>query len=120
MTYARNDAVGRYGEQVAAAHLREAGMVILATRWSCRYGEIDLIALDAGAVVFCEVKTRTNDRYGTPAEGVSSLKAARLRRAAALYLQSHDLGDVAVRMEVVSVRIPPRGSAVVERTSGVA
>lgn len=120
MTHARNEAVGRYGENVAAEHLRSQGLEILAARWTCRYGEIDLVARDGTTIVFCEVKTRTSQRFGTPVEAVSAQKAARLRKAAALYLQRHEPEAAGVRLDVVSVRIPSRGAPVVERICGVA
>jgi putative endonuclease len=120
MTYARNDAVGRYGEDVAARHLESLGMTILERRWTCRWGELDLVARDGGTVVFCEVKTRTSSRHGTGFEAVSGRKAARLRRAASAWLQGQEVQPEAVRIDVVSVRIPRRGGPVVERVSGVA
>ena len=46
MTYARNKAIGTFGEQVAAEHLKRLGMVILARNWTCRFGEIDIVARD--------------------------------------------------------------------------
>ena len=120
MTRARNDAVGLYGEQVAAEHLRSLGMVILAHRWTCRWGEIDLVARDGSTLVVCEVKTRTGSSHGTAFESVTPSKAARLRRLSAAWLQAHDVHPPAVRIDVVSVQVPRRGAAVVERICGVA
>ncbi len=120
MTHARTAAVGRYGEQVAAQHLEREGLVILARRWTCRWGELDIVARDGTTTVFCEVKTRTSDRHGTGLEAVSSQKVARLRRAAHAWLQAHDAGSDAVRIDLVSVRVPRRGAPVVERVRGVA
>jgi putative endonuclease len=102
------DAVGRYGEDVAAAHLRAAGMVILARNWRCRQGELDIIADDGGALVFCEVKTRSTVRFGTPVEAVSAVKAARIRRLAISWLiENRESADAAywpqLRFDVVSV-----------------
>lgn len=120
MSYARNQAVGEFGERLAADHLRAAGMAVLARNWTCRYGEIDIIARDGQTLVVCEVKTRTNDDFGSPLEAVGPTKAARLRRLAAHWLQVHGLEPPAVRIDVVSVLVPPRGSARVERITGVA
>ncbi|TCJ00299.1 YraN family protein [Aeromicrobium sp. IC_218] len=120
MTYARNKALGGYGERVAADHLVAQGMVILARNWTCRYGEIDLVARDGSTLVVCEVKTRTSETHGSPFEAVSATKAARLRRLASHWLEVHDLHPPAVRIDVVSVRLPRRGAPVVERVTGVA
>jgi putative endonuclease len=120
MTYARNKALGDYGEDVAVAHLRSAGMVILARQWSCRFGEIDIVARDGSTLVICEVKTRSSTRYGTPLEAVSGRKAMRLRRLAMHWLEVHDIDPPSVRIDVVSVVKPERGAAIVERIAGVA
>jgi putative endonuclease len=49
------DAVGRFGERLAADHLRAAGLTILATNWRCPAGELDIIARDGATLVFVEV-----------------------------------------------------------------
>lgn len=51
-------ALGRYGEELAARRLAEAGMTVIARNWRCRSGEIDIVARDGDALVVCEVKTR--------------------------------------------------------------
>lgn len=120
MTYARNKALGDYGESIAAAHLRSLGMVILARQWTCRFGEIDIVARDGATLVICEVKTRTSTRYGTPLEAVTGHKAVRLRRLAMHWLEVHDVEPPSVRIDVVSVLVPTRGAPSVERIAGVA
>ena len=112
------DAVGRYGEDVAARHLTDAGLHILARNWRCREGEIDIVATERGALVFCEVKTRRGVGFGLPAEAITRRKADRLRRLAYLWLQEHPGGGVDVRFDVVSVLRPPTGAAVVEHLRG--
>ena len=52
------DAVGAYGERVAARALGDAGLSIIEQNWRCATGEIDIVALDGATLVFCEVKTR--------------------------------------------------------------
>ena len=108
------DAVGRYGEDVAARHLVDAGLKIVERNWRCAEGEIDIIAVDRGALVFVEVKTRSSDRCGVPAEAVTRRKADRLRRLALLWLREHPAGGVDVRFDVVSVLRRTSGAAVVE------
>jgi len=108
------DAVGRYGEDVAARHLTDAGLQILTRNWRCPEGEIDIVAIERRALVFCEVKTRSSDRFGVPAEAVTRRKADQLRRLAYLYLQQHPAGGVEVRFDVVSVTRSVAGAAVVE------
>jgi putative endonuclease len=96
------DAVGRYGEEVAAAFLTAAGMRIVERNWRCPAGEIDIVAEDGAVVVVCEVKTRSSLRFGDPAEAVHPAKAARLRRLGATWLAAHGRGREA-RYDVVTV-----------------
>ena len=120
MTYARNKALGDFGEGVAAAHLQSIGMVVLARNWSCRFGEIDIVARDGSALVICEVKTRSSTTYGGSFEAITGHKAARLRRLAMHWLEVHDVDPPSLRIDVVSVVVPARGAPVVERIAGVA
>jgi putative endonuclease len=108
------DAIGRYGENVAVAHLCDAGLEILARNWRCEEGEIDIVARERGAIVFCEVKTRSSVRFGTPAEAVGRRKADRLRRLAYLWLLDHPAFGADVRFDVVSVLRSERGAAIVD------
>ena len=108
------DGVGRYGEDVAVRHLTEAGLRVLARNWRCAEGEIDIVALERGAIVICEVKTRSSAVCGLPVEAVTRKKADRLRRLAALWLQENPAGGADVRFDVVSVMRQPAGAAVVE------
>jgi putative endonuclease len=44
---AAKDALGRRGEDLAAAYLAEQGLVVLDRNWRCRLGELDIVATDA-------------------------------------------------------------------------
>lgn len=112
-------AVGRHGEDVAAAHLVAAGWTVLDRNWCCREGELDLVALDGTELVAIEVKTRRSARFGPPAEAVTRQKLARIRRLTALWLAAHDVRPASVRVDVVAVVLPGRGAAEVEHLVGV-
>jgi putative endonuclease len=108
------DAVGRFGEDVAARHLEAAGLEILARNWRCREGELDLIARDGAQVVFVEVKTRSSLAYGTPAEAVHRVKSARIRQLALRWiLEQRERGGTqfwtALRFDVITVVRSPSG-----------
>lgn len=92
---------GRDGED-AAAELYEAEGFEVARNFRAGRIEVDLVARKSGLVVFCEVKTRSSDRWGLPAEAVTPAKQARIRRAAAAWLAQHRPGPVEVRFDVVS------------------
>jgi putative endonuclease len=65
----------------------EQGYEIVEQNWRIADGEIDLVARRDGVLVFCEVKTRTSDRFGTAAEAVTATKQRRIRRLATTYLR---------------------------------
>ena len=81
--------LGSRYEEKAAACLEQRGWRILERNYRCRQGEVDLICRDGGYLVFVEVKYRSDDRFGAPAEAVDGRKQARIRGAAAYYLYSH-------------------------------
>ncbi|MBT8225219.1 MAG: YraN family protein [Dactylosporangium sp.] len=113
-----NDAVGAYGERVAVRHLLNQGMELLERNWRGTIGEIDIIAQDGDALVFCEVKTRRSERFGQPVEAVRPAKARRIRHLAAQWLAGRGVGRSQVRFDVVSVRPQPSGPARVEHLRG--
>ncbi|MHB9145359.1 MAG: YraN family protein [Symbiobacteriia bacterium] len=103
--------LGLEGEELAAAYLMAQGYRLLARNYRCRFGELDLVAVDQGEVVFVEVKTRRSQAFGTSAEAVSAQKQARLLRLADRFLQERGLFDAACRFDVVAVDAsvtPPR------------
>ena len=107
-------AVGAYGERLAERHLVAQGLVVLARNWRCAEGEVDLILRDGENVVFCEVKTRRGDAYGTPAEAIRPVKVRRLRRLAALWLTQSGVRPHEIRFDVVAVLPQPRGATKIE------
>ncbi len=113
------DAVGRYGENVAASYLARAGWEVVDRNWRGPSGEVDIVALDGSELVVVEVKTRSGDGFGHPAEAVTPAKLARLRRLAAQWLDAHDLHPASVRIDVIAVRTSRRGAADVEHLTGV-
>ncbi|MDQ1732351.1 MAG: putative endonuclease [Pseudonocardiales bacterium] len=97
------DVLGRYGEQIAAHCLADAGLQILETNWRCARGEIDILARDGATLVICEVKTRSSVAFGDPAEAVSRAKSQRLRTLATMWLSGQSDHFDALRFDVVSV-----------------
>lgn len=115
-------ALGRRGEDVAAAHLSARGLTVLARNWRCREGELDLVASGGGRLVVAEVKTRSGTGYGLPAEAVTAAKASRIRRLAQRWLAEHHeaggSGFAEVRFDVVAVLAVPGAAPRVEHYEG--
>jgi putative endonuclease len=115
----RRRQLGRFGEAYAARHLVERGMVVLDRNWRCDAGEIDLVLRDGRVLVVCEVKTRSSNAYGSPLEGVTPVKAERLRRLAARWLADHRVRPDEGRIDLVGVLAAPGRSPLVEHVAGV-
>jgi putative endonuclease len=80
--------LGRAGERLAAEHLERLGYAIVARNHRTRYGEIDLVAADADALVFVEVKTRRG--RGRPWDALDDRKQRQVRRMGVAYLSEVD------------------------------
>ena len=121
MTMLTRAEIGALGERLAADHLIGLGLRIVARNWRCRYGELDLIAVDPVAitVIFVEVKTRTGDGFGGLAQAVTAQKARRLRRLAGIWLAAQDRRWAAVRIDVIGVRIGRRRTPELTHLQGV-
>jgi len=115
----RRQALGAYGERLAAEHLVAAGMVLLDRNWRCDEGELDLVLRDGRALVGCEVKTRTSFSHGSPHEAVTDAKLARLQRLVLRWIEAHEVRPPDVRIDLVAVLRPDRGRALVEHVRGI-
>jgi putative endonuclease len=87
---------------------------VLDRNWRCPDGELDLIARDPTRLVFCEVKTRSSEEFGTPAEAVTPAKKARVRALARRWQDEHGVRAPELRLDVVSVLAPPGGPVQLE------
>lgn len=96
-------ALGSYGENLAARWYEQHGYVVVDRNWRCREGEIDLVLLRGRVLVFCEVKTRSSDAYGSPASAVTSTKQARLRKLGLRWIDAHDVRPSGLRFDVACV-----------------
>ncbi|SCL32199.1 YraN family protein [Micromonospora inyonensis] len=114
----RSQAVGAYGERCAVRHLIGAGLRPVARNWRCPDGEIDIIAWDGDILAFCEVKTRRDGSFGSPAEAVVPAKARRLRGLAVRWLAETGTRADDLRFDVLSVHLSAAGAARVEHLKG--
>jgi putative endonuclease len=99
--------LGRRGEDLAARYLEDnKHLVVLSRNWRCCEGELDLVAASGRTLYFCEVKTRTNTDFGTPAEAVTDAKARRIRRLAHRWMHRYGVHGCELRFGIVSVLWP--------------
>lgn len=96
--------LGKKGEKEARIYLQRNGYQILETNWRYGHNEIDIIAQNAQFIVFCEVKTRSSSKHGSPAEAVDDRKQKFMVDAAEAYLIEKKL-DIEIRYDIISVII---------------
>lgn len=101
--------LGDRGEAMAAEFLQEKGYTIVETNFLVREGEIDLIAREKDELVFIEVKTRTNARFGSAIESITPQKQERLFLAVQQYLLQQNLAlDGLWRIDMIAIDLQTR------------
>jgi putative endonuclease len=93
---------GEAAEAMACRYLEQQGLRLIRHNYRCRAGEVDLIMQDGEQLVFVEVRSRRNSRYGTPAESITKTKQKRLYKAAAHYLLS-SRSNAPCRFDVIAI-----------------
>ncbi|GEM_PF-425757 len=96
---------GRAAEEAAALHLEREGWSIRERNWSCRTGELDLIAVKDDLLLFVEVRSRSGSGFGLPAESVDARKIQKVRHTAEVYLHRFGLSDRRIRFDVIAVML---------------
>lgn len=95
---------GTEGETAAVSHLLLHGADILMRNFRCRYGEIDIIALEGSCYLVVEVKTRNKRRQGYAGEAVDYRKQWKICRAFDYFRIRFKLADdIPVRFDVIEV-----------------
>jgi putative endonuclease len=102
---------GRWGEQQAVRMLKTKRHRLLGRRVRVgRHDEIDIITEHRDTLVFVEVKTRRNEKYGRPFSSVNAAKRRCLSRAAVAYLKRKKIKPEFIRFDVVEVIGEPGGA----------
>lgn len=105
--------LGKEGEKIAESYLGKKGYRLVRRNYRCPVGELDLIVLDRRVIVFVEVKTRTDDRFGVPLESVHRKKQQKMIKTALFFLSQHRLHHREARFDVIGVSFAA-GEPVVE------
>lgn len=101
---------GIWGELYAVRWLRDRGYDIISSNYTCRVGEIDIVASDGKMLFFVEVKTREASTDRRPMEAVDEFKTERMKKAAGLFMSSFEL-DLPSRFDVAEVYISRSGES---------
>ena len=108
---------GRQAERIALGYLVERGLVLSATNFRCRHGEIDLVMRDERCLVFVEVRYRNANRFADATVSVDARKQRRIMRTASAYLGRHPhMADLPVRFDVVALDRPEGNNATIRWT----
>lgn len=97
--------IGNRGEQIATNYLIRNGYQIIENNFWCKQGEIDIIAQDftSKELVFVEVKTRTQKKYGSPIDAIDQHKLHHMYQAAHYYLYKENKEDYHMRFDAIEI-----------------
>ncbi|MCX6745254.1 MAG: YraN family protein [Candidatus Parcubacteria bacterium] len=110
-----NIKIGSFGQQLAADFLKQRNYQIVAQNYYTRLGEIDLIAIKDGQLIFVEVKTRLSEKFGLPEEAVTDRKKEKMYQTALQYLEKEKVNHDNFRFDILAVMIDRYGKKAVIR-----
>ncbi|HNR67510.1 MAG TPA: YraN family protein [bacterium] len=96
--------IGRQAEEIAARYLLGLGWELIERNFRTKQGEIDLIARDDQTLVFVEVKSNRQARFGRPEERVDERKQRQIARVAEQYLYLKQIFDQDCRFDVIALQ----------------
>ncbi len=102
---------GKLGEDLGESYLKNQGYRILERNVQSPFGEIDLIAVHQGSLVFVEVKSRRDASFGFPEEAINARKKTRLARLASWYLSRYPKFPQ-VRFDVLAIQAEGKDSGI--------
>lgn len=100
---------GKTSESEAAEFLKNQGYKILELNYRSIFGEIDIVATDARALCFIEVKSRSSSAFGLPKEAVNRRKQHKLSQSALSYLKERQLLNQSCRFDVLALSRDKQG-----------
>ncbi|MFA5524456.1 MAG: YraN family protein [Tissierellales bacterium] len=103
MTMNNTRTIGNIGERIALNFLLKNGYKILERNFRVKFGEIDIIALIDHTIVFIEVKSRSNNKYGFPYESVNYKKQQKIIRVAQNYIKIKNIKECQYRFDIIEV-----------------
>ena len=96
--------IGESNESLACDYISSLGARVMTRNFSCRQGEVDIIARDEGYLCFIEVKFRKDDNFGAPQEAVSPVKQSKICKVSKFYLYTRYKSlDIPVRYDVLAI-----------------
>ena len=111
--------LGKKGEGLACKALEKEGYRIIDKNFSCKQGELDIIAEEKGTICFIEVKSRTSISYGLPEESVTNWKQRKLLKVAFIYIEKKRIKPMDMRFDIVSVDLKTNETRIIRNAFDV-
>jgi putative endonuclease len=91
-------------EKIAIDHLRSHDVEIITTNYFSKSGEIDIIGIQNGILIFCEVRSRSNTQLGSPEETITPTKQRRIKKTANYFLlRNQQFQHTLCRFDVIGI-----------------
>lgn len=98
-----NKEIGSFGEALARDYLISKGYKILNMNFRNKFGEIDIICKKNNLLIFCEIKSRYSNSFGSPIESITCYKQKQIIKLSELYLISKKYYNFNVRYDIIEV-----------------
>lgn len=98
-----NKDIGSFGESLARDYLISKGYKILNMNFRNKFGEIDIICKKNNLLIFCEIKSRYSNSFGSPIESITCYKQKQIIKLSELYLISKKYYNFNVRYDIIEV-----------------
>lgn len=99
----RNKIIGNIGELLVKNYLNKINYKIMETNFTCKQGEIDIIAIDKKEIVFVEVKTRVNQKFGYAIDAVDKYKKEHIKKATQYFIYKNHLEKECIRFDIIEI-----------------
>ncbi len=99
----KNKIIGNFGENLGKKYLENLGYEIVNSNFKCKQGEIDLIAKNGEEIVFVEVKTRENNKFGYGIDAVDIRKQKHIKQVAQYYIYKNNLETRGIRFDILEI-----------------
>lgn len=106
--------IGNMGEDKIAWNYRVKGYKIISRNFSCKYGELDIVAQKGNTIAIVEVKTRKNANFAHAKDYVDYKKQAKIKNTADIFLQKNNLTEYNVRFDVAEVYTDNKTTNIIE------
>lgn len=98
-----NKDIGNYGEYISKTFLIKKGYKILCTNFRYKHGEIDIICTLKDLIIFCEIKSRYTNSFGSPMESVTCYKQKQIIKLSQMYIMLNNISNYNIRYDVIEV-----------------